>query len=80
MSGVSYLDFGGIRPIGSANIEISGVSQALLNMQVGSALAGSVTTGQGTGESRLYYFGTNVTVDVTTDSLSRVIRLGDTKP
>ena len=80
VSGVSYLDFGGIRPIGNANIDISGVSQAVLNMQVGSTLAGSVRTGQGTGESRLYYFGTAVAVNVTTDSLSRVVRLGDTKP
>ena len=80
VSGVSLLDFGGIRPIGNANINISGVSQATLNMEVGSSLAGSVTTGQGTGVSRLYYFGTNVTETVTTDSLSRVVRLGDTKP
>ena len=80
VSGVSYLDFGGIRPIGNANVSIDGVSQATLNMQDGSTLAGSVRTGQGTGESRLYYFGTNVTENVTTDSVSRVIRLGDTKP
>jgi hypothetical protein len=77
---VSYLNFGGIRPIGNANINISGVSQATLNMEVGSGLAGSVTTGQGTGASRLFYFGTNLTVDVATDSLSKVVRLGDTKP
>ena len=80
VSGVSLLDFGSIRPTGNANIDISGVSQATLNMEFGSTLAGSVTTGQGTGASRLYYFGTNVTVDVTTDSLSRVVQLGDTKP
>ncbi len=80
VSGVSLLDFGGIRPIGNANIDVSGVSQATLNMEVGSTLAGSVSTGQGTGHSILFYYGTNVTTNVTTDSLSRVTRLGDTRP
>jgi len=80
VSGVSLLDFGGIRPIGNANIDVSGVSQATLNMEVGSTIAGSVTTGQGTGNSILFYYGTNVTTSVTTDALSTVTRLGDTKP
>ncbi|MCP5090335.1 MAG: hypothetical protein GY949_05370, partial [Gammaproteobacteria bacterium] len=80
VSGVSLLDFGGIRPIGNANIDVSGVSQATLNMEVESTLTGSVRTGQGTGASALFYYGTNVTADVTTDSLSRVMRLGGTKP
>ena len=80
VSGVSLLDFGGILPIGNANIDVSGVSQARLNMEVGSTLAGSVNTGQGTGVSTLFYYGTNVDLNVTTDTLSRVIRLGDTKP
>ena len=80
VSGVSLLDFGGIRPIGNANIDVGGVSQATLNMEVGSTLAGSVTTGQGTGNSILFYYGTNVTTNVTADARSRVTRLGDTKP
>ena len=80
VSGVSVLDFGNIRPIGNASIDISGVSQATLNMDVGTTISGSVTTGQGTGESTLFYFGTNVTTNVATDSVSRVVRLGDTKP
>ena len=80
VSGVSLLDFGEIRPIGNANIDISGVSQATLNMAVGSTLAGSVRTGQGTGVSRLFYYGTNVNVNVTTDALSILTRLGDTRP
>jgi hypothetical protein len=79
VSGVSLLDLGNISPIGNANIDISGVSQATLNMGVGSTLAGSVSTGQGTGESRLYYYGTNVDVNVTTDALSILTRLGDTR-
>ncbi len=80
VSGVSLLDFGEIRPIGNANIDISGVSQATLNMAVGSTLAGSVRTGQGTGVSRLFYYGTNVNVNVTTDAQSILTRLGDTRP
>ena len=80
VSGVSSLDLGDVGPIGQASVDISGVSQATLNMTVGSTLTGSVRTGQGTGESRLFYYGTNAAVNVTTDSLSRVIRLGDTRP
>ena len=80
VSGVSLLDLGGIRPIGNANIDVSGVSQAVLNMQVVSTLAGSVQTGQGTGHSILFYYGTSVMVNVTTDALSEVTRLGDTRP
>ena len=80
VSGVSLLDLGGNRPIGNANIDVSGVSQATLNMGVGSALSGSVATGQGTGVSTLFYYGTNVTVNVTTDGQSRITRLGETRP
>jgi hypothetical protein len=80
VSGVSTLDFGDIPPIGNANIDISGVSQATLNMAVGSTLAGSVTTGVGTGVSQLFYYGTDINLNVTTDALSIVTRLGDTQP
>ena len=74
------LDLGEVQPIGSADVDISGVSQATLNMGVGSVLTGSVRTGQGTGESMLFYYGTDTSVNVTTDFQSRVIRLGDTRP
>jgi hypothetical protein len=80
VSGVSLLDLGGIRPIGSADIAVSGVSQATLNMDVGSTLTGSVSTGQGTGASALFYYGTDVTLTVTTDALSSVVKLGETRP
>ena len=80
VSGVSRLDLGDIRPIGYADIRVSGVSQATLNMGVGSTMTGSVATGQGTGTSSLFYYGTNVAVDVTTDSSSSIVRLGATKP
>ncbi|MES9971981.1 MAG: DUF5666 domain-containing protein [Candidatus Thiodiazotropha sp.] len=80
LSGVSVLDFGDTQPIASAQIDINGVSQATLNMTVGSALAGSVRTGEGTGVSRLYYYGTDVMENVTTDALSMVTWLGETQP
>ena len=80
VSGVSKLDFGGIRPISNAEINIGGVSQATLNMDVGATMSGSVGTGQGTGVSTLFYYGTNVAVNVATDGLSSVVRLGDTRP
>jgi len=80
VSGVSRLDLGGIHPIDRADIDVSGVSEAILNMGIGSTLNGSVTTGQGTGVSTLYYYGTNVTVNVATGSNASVIRLGNTRP
>ncbi len=80
VSGVSQLDFRDTRPIANASIDVSGVSQATLNMDIGSAITGSVLTGQGTGTSKLYYYGTNVAVNVTTDSSSSVIKLGETRP
>jgi hypothetical protein len=80
VAGVSRLDLGNIRPIGNATIDISGVSQATLNMDVGSTMTGTVSSGAGSGVSTLFYYGTNVAVDVTTDRLSSIVRLGATKP
>jgi len=76
VSGVSQLALGDIRPIGNADINISGVSQATLNMDVGSTLAGSVATSQST----LFYYGTNVAMDVAAGSGSSVVKLGETRP
>jgi hypothetical protein len=80
VSGVSQLDFGDIRPLGNANIDVSGVSKATLNMDIGSTLTGSVTTGKRTGTSSLSYYGTDVTVNVTTDPKSSLTKLGETRP
>jgi hypothetical protein len=49
-------------------------------MDVGSTLTGSVGTDQGSGISSLFYYGTNVNLDLTTGILSSVLRLGATKP
>jgi hypothetical protein len=80
ISGVSVLNLGSIRPIEYADIDISGVSVATLNMDVGSTLTGTVGAGQETGISSLFYYGTNVNLDLTTGPLSSVLRLGATKP
>ncbi len=79
VTGVSRLDLVDVRPLSNASVDISGVSQATLNMDAGSTLSGAVRTGQGTGISTLFYYGTNVDVSVTTDSWSSVVRLGDTR-
>ena len=73
VAGVSRLDFVSISPIANANLDISGVSEATLNMDVGSTLTGSVA-----GTSRLFYHGTNVTADVTLGSNASLIELGET--
>ena len=80
VSGVSRMDLGDIRPIAQADIEVSGVSQATLNMDVGSRLSGSVSTGQGTGASTLFYYGSNVELDVVTGANASLVWLGETRP
>lgn len=80
VTGVSRMDLVDVRPIGNADITLSGVSQATLNMDVGSTMTGSMQTGQGTGASALFYYGTTVDVNIATDPLSSVIWLGDTRP
>lgn len=80
VSGVSRMDLGDIRPIGQADIAVSGVSHATLNMDVGSRLGGSVSTGEGTGTSALYYYGSNVELDVATGSNAALVWLGETRP
>ena len=80
VSGVSRMDLGDIHPIGQADIDVEGVSQATLNMDVGAQLSGSVSTGQGTGTSALYYYGSNVVPDVALGDNASLIWLGETRP
>lgn len=75
VSGVSQLDFGDVRPVAIAGIDVAGVSTATLNMGVGSSLNGSVT-----GPSSLFYYGSNVSENVTVGGLSVLSRLGETRP
>jgi hypothetical protein len=74
VTGASRLDFSAIRPLSSANINVAGVSTATLNMDLGTSLTGAVT-----GTSKLFYFGTNVNINVTADSSSSVTQLGETR-
>ena len=80
VSGVSRMDLGDIRPIGQADIAVSGVSQATLNMDVGSRLSGTISTGQGTGAAALFYYGSNVALDVETGDNASLVWLGETRP
>lgn len=80
VTGVSRMDLVNVSPITNADIAVNGVSQATLNMDVGATITGSVSTGPETGASTLFYYGTNVDVNVTTDLRSSVVRLGDTRP
>ncbi len=73
--GLSQLNFGDSHPIGSANIDVDGFSKATLNMDVGSSLTGSVM-----GTSILFYYGTNVALNVATHANASVIKLGPTRP
>lgn len=75
VDGVSQLDFGNVRPISDATVNVSGISTVTLNMGIGASLTGSVT-----GTSRLYYYGTNVDLNVVADATSSLVRLGDTRP
>jgi hypothetical protein len=75
VNGASLADLDDIEPIQHATVNVSGASYMTLNMAPGSTLTGSVT-----GASRLQYYGTNVAVDVATDSSSSIARLGDTRP
>ncbi|MDH3646798.1 MAG: DUF5666 domain-containing protein [Gammaproteobacteria bacterium] len=75
VAGVSQLDLGGSRPLTTANIVVSGVSTATLNMDVGSSITGSVT-----GVSTIFYYGTDVNLNVTAETGSTITRLGDTRP
>ena len=80
VSGVSQMDLGNIRPISRAEIAVSGVSNAVVNMDVGSRLGGYVSTGQGTGASALFYYGSDVVLDVAVGNNASLTWLGETRP
>lgn len=73
VSGVSRLDLVDISPLGSADIDVGGVSEATLHMDVASTLTGSLT-----GTSKLSYYGSNVVVNVMIDPGLSVVKLGET--
>jgi hypothetical protein len=74
VGGVSELDFREIRPAAEVAITVSDASRATLNMDVRSTLSGFVSSG-----AALYYYGTDVTTDVTTSAGATFVRLGETR-
>ena len=72
--GTGGVDFGDIDPIQAASVDLDGVIETTLNMDVGSTLTGTIT-----GLSRLLYWGTSVDLQVVTSGLAEIVRLGDTK-
>ncbi len=76
VGGVSVLMMKDASPITAADINVSGVSSATVNM-----MDNGVLTGRVEGISTLAYYGSNVTIDVfREDDFSSVRRLGDSRP
>jgi|TARA_B100002003_G_scaffold200358_1_gene191646 hypothetical protein len=74
VSGISQLDFSDISPLADTEINLSGMSSAILNMDVNSSLRGNLR-----GTSTLLYYGTGVNADLTTAPMAILNRLGDTR-
>ena len=64
-----------VSPLPAADVNVSAVSSATVNL-----IDNAVLTGTATGTSSLGYYGSNVTVLVVTDLTSSVTRLGDSRP
>jgi len=74
--GVSVLMMKDVSPLPAADVNVSGVSSATLNM-----MDNAVLTGRVEGISTLAYYGSNVTIDVfIEDDFSSIRRLGDSRP
>ena len=73
--GTGDVNFGNIDPLQTAHVDLDGVIQTTLNMDVESTI-----TGRMIGLAMLRYWGTNVDLQVTTIGLAEIERLGDTKP
>jgi len=72
---VSVLLMEDVSPLPAADVNLSAVSSATVNM-----MDNAVLTGTATATSSLGYYGSNVTVLVVTDLTSSVTRLGDSRP
>ncbi len=64
-----------VSPLPAADVIVSGVSSATVNM-----MDNGVLTGTATNVSTLGYYGSNLSINVTTDLSSSVTRLGDSRP
>ncbi len=72
---VSVLLMEDVSPLPAADVNLSAVSSATVNM-----MDNGVLTGTATATSSLSYYGSNVSVIVTTDLNSTVTRLGPSRP
>lgn len=73
--GASQLMMEEVRAIAAAHAELAAASAATFNLTDSAILTGSLTTA-----SALFYYGSNVAVEVNTDLTSVVERLGDSRP
>jgi len=64
-----------VSPLPAADVNVSAVSSATVNM-----MDSAVLTGTATATSSLGYYGSNVTVLVVNDLTSSITRLGDSRP
>ena len=64
-----------VSPLPAADVNLSAVSSATVNM-----MDNGVLTGTATATSSLSYYGSNVSVTVTTDPTSSITRLGPSRP
>ncbi len=72
---VSVLLMEDVSPLPAADVNVTAVSSATVNL-----MDNAVLTGTATATSSLGYYGSNVTVLVVTDLTSSVTRLGDSRP
>ncbi len=72
---VSVLLMEDVSPLPAADINVSAVSSATVNM-----MDNGVLTGSATAVSSISYYGSNVSISVATDLTSSVTRLGDSRP
>lgn len=75
LAGNSQLLFENSPALPAAHVELTGSSLCTLNI-----MAGGTLTGSASGSSHLSYWGTNISLDVTTSNTASVTRLGDTRP
>ena len=74
VSGISRLDFTDINPLADAEVNLSGMSRATLNMDANASLHGNLE-----GNSILFYYGSDVDMALTTSPFATLKRLGDTR-
>ncbi len=75
VDGVSVLLMEDVSPLPAADVNVSGVSSATVNM-----MDSAVLTGSAIATSSISYYGSDVSITVATDQTSSVTRLGPSRP